>query len=193
MTGMTDSARAWRGSFWRKAMWATAALLLALPAVAMRFTAEVQWDGADFIVMGLLLALACAAVDLGMRLSGDLAYRAGFVVAVGGGFLLLWINMAVGILGDEGNPANLLYLGVLAVGLVGAAIARFRAAGLARTMLAMAAAQVLVPFVAMAMGPLGSGPLAVVGVTLFFLGPWLLAAGLFHVASRHTAQHGAAA
>lgn len=42
------------------------------------------------------------------------------------------MNGAVGIVGSEDNPANLMYGGVLAVGIVGAVIARFRAEGMAR-------------------------------------------------------------
>jgi hypothetical protein len=193
MAGMTETTRDWPRSPWRKALWLGAAALLALPAVAMRFTREVNWDGADFIVMGLLLAATCAAIDFGMRLSGNLAYRAGIAVGVGGGFLLLWVNMAVGILGGEGNPANLMYLGVLIIGMVGAVLARFRAAGLVRTMLAMAVAQVLVAVIAMATGRTGASPwLEVVGVTLFFLGPWLLAAALFRVAQSDASPGSAA-
>ena len=185
-TGMTDTADAgasWRASRLRKAMWIAAAALLALPAVAMRVTFEVDWDGADFLIMGLLIAAACGAVEFGMRLSGHIAYRAGVVVGVGGAFLLVWINLAVGVLGSEDNAANLMYGAVLLTGMLGALLARFRARGLVRTLLAMSAVQVAVPLVALALGwiPAASLPEAV-GVTLFFLAPWLLAAALFHIA-----------
>ena len=33
-------------------------------------------------------------------------------------FLLIWINLAVGIIGSEDNPANLMYGAVLLLGLV---------------------------------------------------------------------------
>lgn len=189
MAGDTDQAgdglgSGWRGSGWRKAMWAGAAGLLLLPAVAMRFTGEVRWDGADFTVMGLMLAAACGAMDFGMRRSGRLAYRAGVAVGVAGAFGLLWANLAVGLIGSEDNPANLMYLGVLATGIVGAVLARFRARGLVFTMLAMAAAQVLVAVIAVAGGVAGPAtpPVEIIGVTLFFMGPWLLSAALFRMA-----------
>ena len=181
-TDVRNIAR-WHGSPWRRALWLGAALLLALPAIAMRFTAEVDWTLSDFVVMGLLLAVACGAIDFGMRLSGSLAYRAGVVVGVGGAFLLLWVNMAVGLLGGEANPANLMFLGVLAIGATGALVARFRARGLAITMLAMAVAQVLVAVIAVASGQAGSSPtMEVVGVTVVFLAPWLFSAALFRAA-----------
>lgn len=175
----------WRGSFWRKAMWTGGAALLALPAVAMQFTREVDWTHSDFVIMGLVIAAACGAVDVGMRMSSQLAYRAGVAVAVGGAFLLVWINLAVGILGHEGNPANTMYFGVLVTGLVGALLSRFRARGMMRTMLAMSTMQLLVPLVALAQDADAAGALPnVIGVTLFFLAPWLLSAALFRLAAR---------
>lgn len=185
MAGSMGMGGRWQGSPWQKAMWGGAAALLAVPAVAMRFTAEVDWDGFDFLAMGLILAAACGAMEFGMRMSGHLAYRAGIAAAVGGGFLMVWINLAVGVLGGEANPANLMYAGVLLTGLVGSGLARFRAAGMARAMLAMAAATVLVAAVALATGTTGGSSLAEVGgVTLFFLGPWLVAWALFRMAAQ---------
>ena len=37
-------------------------------------------------------------------------------MAIVAAFLLIWINLAVGINGSEDNPANLMYGGVLTVG-----------------------------------------------------------------------------
>lgn len=177
----------WRGSWLRRAMWGTAAGLLALPAVAMRFTTEVDWTASDFMIMGLLIAAACGAVEVGMRMSSNMAYRAGVVVGVGGAFLLVWINLAVGVLGSEDNPSNLMYVAVLLTGLVGAPLVRFRARGLVRVLLAMAGVQVAVPAVALAIDPAAAGPLHMIaGVTAFFLGPWLLSAALFRMAADPT-------
>jgi hypothetical protein len=65
----------------------------------------------------------------------------------------VWVNASVGIIGAPGGP-NVLYLGVLAVGLVGALAARLRPARMAWSSFAMAVAQLLVPLVAwMVAGP----------------------------------------
>jgi len=93
----------WRG--WRIAMWDSAAFLL-LPAIAMRFTSQVDWDGRDFITTGIMLAGACATCELAARASGNGAYRAGAEVAVATAFLTVWANLAVGMIGDEGNGAH---------------------------------------------------------------------------------------
>lgn len=173
---MTDTARG--GARWRWGMWGAAAGLLLAPWVAMRFTTSVAWDGADFLVFGAMLAVACGLYELAVRRSGRRAYRAAAALAIGAGFLLVWANLAVGILGDEDNPANLLFFGVLALGGAGALRARFRARGLARTLVAMAAAQALVGVGAFAAG-LGATPV----LTPAYVAVWLAAAALFRKAA----------
>lgn len=126
-----------KGNPWRLAVWGTAAGLLMIPAIAMQLGAEgVHWTAFDFVVMGTLLGSCCAAYELATRMSGNTLYRLGFAVAIVLGFLLVWINLAVGIIGGEANPANLVFAGVLAVGLVGALIGRFTAGGMFRAMVA---------------------------------------------------------
>ena len=130
-----------RGSRWTLVVWGGAACLLLLPFIAMRFTSEVNWSASDFLVMGVMLATVCAVVELVARLSGSWAYRLGAIAAIGGAFLITWANLAVGIVGSEDNPANQLFFAALLAGFVGAAIARFKAKGMA---LAMSAAAVAV-------------------------------------------------
>src|SRR5688572_14590172 len=124
MAGNMESVGGWRGSRWRIALWGTAALILLLPLVAMQFTHEVVWDETDFIVFGAMLAVACGTFELAARMTGNILYRAGVGVAVAAAFILVWINLAVGIIGSEDNPANLMYGGVLAVAIAGAKIGR---------------------------------------------------------------------
>jgi hypothetical protein len=76
-----------------------------------------------------------------------MAYRAAVGLACVTGFVLLWINAAAGIIGD--GPINSMYLVVLAVGFIGALIARFQPRGMALALFATAAAQMLVPVIAL--------------------------------------------
>ena len=62
----------------------------------------------------------------------DLAYRFAVGMALAAAFLLVWMNLAVGVIGSEDNPANLMYFGVLAIGFLGAIIAELRPQGMAR-------------------------------------------------------------
>jgi hypothetical protein len=130
------------------------ACILLIPLVAMQFTDEVVWDLFDFIVAGVLLVGAALSYEVVARRTGDSAYRTAVGVAVAAALILVWVNGAVGLIGSEDNPANLMYGGVLAVGLIGALIARFRPSGMSRALYAMAIAQALVPVIALIIGKL---------------------------------------
>ena len=177
MAGIVEDG-GWRGSRWRIAMWGAAAFLLALPAIAMQFTDEMKWDETDFIVIGTMLLAACGTFELAARASGSWAYRAGVAIAIAAAFLLIWINLAVGIIGSEDNPANLMFGGVIAVGIVGAIVARFQPQGMARAMTVTAIAQALVAVVALLMGQF---TFILIG---FFVAMWLLSAWLFRKAAQ---------
>jgi len=82
---------------WRLALWAVAAVLLAAPWVAMRFTDEVRWDALDFLVFGGMLGIAGGAVEMVVRLSRRRAVVLGAVALVGAAFLLVWVELAVGV------------------------------------------------------------------------------------------------
>jgi hypothetical protein len=175
-----------RGNRWRIVAWSAAAVLLLLPLVAMQFTDEVNWTAADFVVFGAMLAAAGGAFELAARMTRNAAYRAAVGVALAAAFLLVWANGAVGIIGSEDNPANLMFGGVLAVGLVGAAVARFRPPGMARALVATALAQALVAVIAAASG---AGYIFV--ATAFFGALWLASAWLFRRAALEPAAAGA--
>ena len=115
-----------------------------------------------------------------------IAYRAGVGVALAVSFLLAFVNVAVGTIGSEGNPANLLYVGVPVVGIVGAIVARFRPRGMARALFATALAQALVPVVALMIWkpPVTSGVLEVLGANAFFVALFAGSAWLFRYAER---------
>ena len=134
----------------RLIVWAVVvALILLIPLVAMQFTSEVNWTLSDFVFAGVLLFGTGLTYELVARKAGGIAYRAAVGVALAAAFLLVWINGAVGIIGNEDNPANLMYGGVLAVGIIGAMIARFQPQGMARALFATALAQMLVPVIAL--------------------------------------------
>lgn len=144
----------------------------------MQWSQEMNWSGFDFLVFAIMLGTACAAVELAVRLSGHHRYRLGATLTIAGGFLMVWANLAVGIIGSEDNPQNLLFFVILMVGVIGALFTRFTAQGLARTLRVMAVAQLLVG--------LGAWVLdwAFLPVfTLFYVTLWLIAAKLFEEAA----------
>ena len=139
-----------RNSIQRK-MWYVAfvtTFILMIPLVSMQFTDEVNWDLMDFVVMGVLLFSTGLIYVLVSKTSENLVYRIAVGISVVSGLLLIWINLAVGIIGSENNPANLLYIGVLLTGIIGAWAAQLKPQGMARTMFLMALIQLIIPFLA---------------------------------------------
>ncbi|MEX2138031.1 MAG: hypothetical protein WD894_02130 [Pirellulales bacterium] len=106
-----------------------------------------NWPPLAFAVWGVLLFGTGLTYELVARKGVTIAYRTAVGIACVTGFVLVFINAAVGIIGD--GPVNLMYLGVLAVGFVGALIARFQPRGMALALLATAVAQMLVPVIAL--------------------------------------------
>ena len=178
MTAQADSGYE-RGL--RIAVWGGAALLMLAPAVATRLSDEMRWDAGDFILVGAMLLAGCGLFELAMRKSGSWAYRAGAMVAVAAAFLIFLAAGAVGIIGGEDEPANLLHLGVIALASAGALAARFRPRGMARAMAAAAVAQGAAGIVGMILVPDVRGFLA---ATALFTPLWLLSAWLFRKAAQ---------
>ena len=171
----------------RIAAWGSAAVLMLVPLIAMQFTSEVAWDLADFVFLGTLLLGVGGAYEFLVRKTGNIAYRVAVGLTLVGIFLLVWLNAAVGIIGTEQDDANLMFVGVIVIGVIGAIIARFQAVGMARTLIAMGLAQLVIGAIAL-IGGLGStGPVwpkDVLGLTGFFTALWFASALLFGRAAR---------
>jgi hypothetical protein len=178
-----------RGRSWRIAAWAAiVALILLIPLVAMQFSDEWNWDLFDFVFAGTLLFGAALTYELVATKGGTTAYRAAVGIAVATALVLVWINAAVGIIGDD-EFFNLMYFGVLAIGIVGALIARLQPLGMARALLAVAIAQMLVPLIVLAIPNLRGalweppGPVGVFVLNACFATMWIGSAWLFRKAA----------
>jgi hypothetical protein len=164
-----------------------AAFILLLPLLAMQITDEVVWDLADFAVAGVLLVGTGLLYALAARKAGNIAYRAAVGVAIATAFILVWLVGAVGVIGEDGDRADLMYFGVLAVGIIGAIIARFQPEGMARALLAMALVQALVAVIALIAGK-HQAPISsvweILGLNGFFVALFIGSAWLFRHAAR---------
>jgi hypothetical protein len=78
-------------------LWIAAALLLALPAAAMRVTGEVNWGLEDFAVMGLMLLALCAGLEAAMNWLTALRWRISAMALAALAFLTLSAHLAVGL------------------------------------------------------------------------------------------------
>jgi hypothetical protein len=161
-----------------------------------------SWPWYAFPVWGAVLFGTGLAYERIATKGGAIAYRVAVGVACATGFALVYINAAAGIIGD--GPVNLMYLGVLAVGLVGAVVARFQPRGMALALVATAVAQMLVPAAALAMwkagwldllsdpnsphAPFHPGIAPVFGLSAVFAALWLASALLFSHAGNSGAR-----
>ena len=167
----------------RIAGWSAAVLLLLAPAVAMQFEGTgVHWTASDFLFAAAIFGLVGGLFELAARSSRNLAFRIAVAAAVLCGFLQVWINLAVGIIGSEDNPANWTYFAVVLIAASGAIVAFGSPRGLSLTMLVAAGAQVIFS----AFHAVNGTPTPIIDG--FFVALWLLAARLFHRAGRQLAS-----
>lgn len=172
MTMSTAQRNGGRGL--RLRLLAEAGALMLLPVLGLRLVGRLDPDPGAFVFLAILFTGMAITVEVAARVPRRAAYAAGAGLAVATSLLLLWINLSVGVIGSEDDPANLIYVPVIVTGIVGALLAHFRPAGMASAMTATAVTQTLV-FALALIGGLGfTGP-----ITVFFDALWLTSAWLF--------------
>jgi hypothetical protein len=156
------------------------AALLLIP-----FLAKWPWSSSDFVAAAVMLLGSGVAYEFISRRAQNTAYKLGVAGAVGTALFIFWSSGAVGIIGSEDNPANIMYLGVIAVEILGAIISRLRAPGMAKTMFVTAIAHALVPVIALVIWKpeLDSGVAQVIWINAFFVILWVASGLLFKQAA----------
>ncbi len=125
-----------------------------------------------------------AARGLRSSLTSHTAYRVAVGLALTAAFLIVWLNAAAGLIGiEDDDPANLLYVGVLAIGFIGAVIARFRPRALSQALFVMTLAQAVVGAIALEL-PNTASPVQIVLLHGMFVAMFAGAALLFRHAAR---------
>ena len=76
------------------------ALILLIPLVAMQFTKEVNWDLADFIIMGILLFVTGMAIEVVTRKVRSTKVKLALTLIILFVLFLVWAELAVGIFGS---------------------------------------------------------------------------------------------
>src|SRR5690606_31608444 len=169
----------------------TAALLM-VPLLAMQF-GNANWGAGDFVIAGALLFGTSFVFGLAMRAAGSIAHRVAAGLALFGGLFLVWSSLAVGLVGlvglvgSSGEPVDLLYAAVLAVGIIGTIIVRYRPAGMARTLFVTAAAHAVITAIVLLLVdriPSASPPAVLVRVNALFVLLFVGSGLLFRYASR---------
>ncbi len=161
------------------------AIIIALVLMIPLF-ARWPWNGFDFIFAIVVLYGAALAFELIARKMSNRSFKFAVGIAVISTLLLVWINAAVGIIGEDEWP-NLMYLGIALFGIIGALLSRFRAKGLARTAFIMSAAVILAPIIVLLVAkPLimeNPGIAGVFAISAFFSISFALSGILFNKAS----------
>ena len=74
--------------------------LLLIPLIAMHYSNEVHWTLIDFAIMGVLLLIAGMWTQRVVKRVKSFPRRATYIILVILLFLLVWAELAVGILGS---------------------------------------------------------------------------------------------
>ena len=115
----------------RIACWLLVAALVVAPAIAMRYTTEVDWTASDFVFAIVLLGGTGLAIELLMRLRDNTVYRIAAALSALSTLFLIWSNLAVGIIGSENDPFNMLYFAIVPLIAFGAVVTRRQPRGMA--------------------------------------------------------------
>lgn len=118
-----------------------------------------------------------------MQIHAHTIYRLAIGLSIFTMLLLVWLSLGVGIIGADGDPANLMYFGILVIGLVGSVIVKLQPLGMARTLFVMALVQALMAVIASILG-LGkpySGAAEILLLNGFFVAMFGISGWLFLV------------
>jgi hypothetical protein len=172
---------------------AATVLLLMVPLVAMQFTDDVVWSATDFIAAGALLFSTGLAFVLAIGLRNNIIYRAAMTLAIGATFFMIWANLAVGLIGSGPNLANLMYIAIVAIAIIGSVNSRFHPNGMERTMYVTVFALTLVAIIELIANMdeySGSSVTEIIMVNAFFSALFTISGLLFRVAARSESHEG---
>jgi hypothetical protein len=98
-------------------------------------------------------------------------YKSAIALGIFGIFLLIWMSLGIGIIGEDGNPTNVVYASVVLIGIIGAISSRWRPAGMALTLFTMALAQAVIAIVSIVLkaGMPWSPPAELLGLNGIFI------------------------
>ncbi len=169
-----------RHNIWRIIGWGGAVALILTPLIAMQFTNEVNWDETDFLFAAIIFGIVGGLIELAVRTSSNWYFRFGAMFAVLAGFMVVWANAAVGMIGNEDNPVNLWFGAVLFIAIAGAILSRFHKPAMAIAMLAAGGMQSAIGLFAGIFGADMRGGI----FTIILASAWIISSGLFLVANR---------
>jgi hypothetical protein len=169
-----------RFNIWRIIGWGGAVALILTPLVAMQFTNEVNWDETDFIFAAVIFGIVGGLIELAVRKSANWYFRFGAMFAVLAGFMVIWSNLAVGMIGNENNPVNLWFGAVLMIAITGSILSHLRPHIMATAMFAAGTVQIAIGTFAGILGTDMRGGI----FTIVLSAAWFISAALLHIAGK---------
>lgn len=168
---------------WRIAGWGALLALLVLPAIAMRFTREVNWTASDFVFAFVLLFSLGLGVELAMRIGRGAPQRLGMMAGTAGCFLTVWLTGAVGIIGSEDEALNFVFVLLVLAAVLASVLVWFRSRPMSWIAGVLALGQYGLGIAALYEMP---GHAVEWGVLTFFALIWGFSALCFHRAAKAT-------
>jgi hypothetical protein len=162
----------------RIAGWSLPVLFIAFNVIASQFDTGVNWGSEDVIFAVIVFGVVGGLLELAAHATTSLSYRIAAAVGTGAALLLLWVNVAVGIVGSDDHRANGDYLVVLVAAIAGAAVAFGNPQLLFRAMLGAAGAHLLIGALHLRYG------FEAAVINVFFVGLWIVSALLFRRAAK---------
>lgn len=162
-------------------------IILLIPFTASLITDEMAWSMYDFLLAGVMLFGTGLAYVLISRQTNSLIYRVASGLALATALFLVWINLAVGVIGSEDNAGNLMYFGVILILMIGILAARFRPKRMANALFLAAFVQASTVPVALVRGMQslpGSSVMEIILINGMFVTLFALSGGLYLQASK---------
>ncbi len=161
--------------------------ILVLPAIGELTVESWDWGPAGFLLMGTLLFVTFLMIELLAKQSSNTLYKIAVALTTLTTFGIIYVNLAVGIIGD-GNNTSACYFLVVPVGFIGLAVSRLKPKGLSITAFCMAAIVLLVPTIALLLNDPyileAPGPLKVFILSACIAACYVVAGVLFRQAAR---------
>ena len=124
-------------------------LLLVIPATGNQTVEGWNWSFFDFMWAGAMIAGVQFAYHAFVTKVHNHTYKLATMLGLGATFVLLWINAAVGIAGDDDGINMIFFLGILGTLGVGSLLTKGKPRGMAKVLYAVAFMTLLIPTIAL--------------------------------------------
>lgn len=119
--------------------------LLLIPAIGNQTIEGWNWSLFDFVWAGAMIAGVQFAYHAFAKKINHHTYKMAAALGLGATFILLWINAAVGIVGDDDGINMIFFLSIVITFIVGSLISKGSPRGMAKTLYALAGVTILIP------------------------------------------------